>query len=55
MKKSAKEIRKMTFEAEIKFNTPALKIRRIREDTCELLWDDLYDKLDEVYHLKWRS
>ena len=20
----------------------------------ELIWDDLYDKLDEIYHLKWR-
>jgi len=37
------------------FNTPVLKIRRIREDTCELLWEDLYDKLDEVYVLKWRQ
>ena len=50
-----KAIRQISFEAEIMFNTPVLKIRRIREDTCELLWDDLYDKLDEVYVLKWRQ
>ena len=45
---------KTSFDADINFYTPTLKIRLIREDSCELLWDDLYDKLDEIYHLKWR-
>lgn len=48
------DVRKTSFDADINFYTPTLKIRLIREDSCELLWDDLYDKLDEIYHLKWR-
>ena len=29
-------------------------MRLLREDSVELIWLDQYDRLEEIYHLKWR-
>ena len=46
---------KTIFQTTIKYDTPTLKMRLLREDSAELVWLDQYDRLEEIYHLKWRK
>ena len=45
---------KSIFQTIITYDTPTLKMRLLREDSVELIWVDQYDRLEEIYHLKWR-